>query len=268
MGRVKWWKVQQRLTRPIRQRPLRVVRGPGRGLRVCVGESNLSRVFGGGEPLVEKAFLELLQPGDVVFDIGANIGWFSILAARRVGAGQVLAFEPEVENAALTQRNADRNRLANVTVVAAAVTDRDGWARFLSKSSLKGRLDKDDDATQAARRAAHEQRVKRTVPVPVLSLDRWLEQTQEAAPQLIKIDVEGAEIGALRGMQETLRSAKPTLIIELHGTRDAVLDLLDSFDYEHSAIEVDTPTREAPNWVHVLARPRSLGSESPSFAAS
>jgi hypothetical protein len=72
---------------------------------------------------------------------------------------------------------------------------------------------------------------------------------------LVKIDVEGAEVGVLRGMEQTLRNTRPTLIVELHGTRDEVADQLDSLDYEHSAIERDVPTREAPWWAHVLARP-------------
>jgi hypothetical protein len=58
-------------------------------------------------------------------------------------------------------------------------------------------------------------------------------------------------------MEQTLRKAMPMLIIELHGTRDEVADQLDDSDYEHSAIEVDVPTRQAPWWAHVLARPAS-----------
>jgi len=221
------------------------------------GQSSLARVVGRGEPAVEQAFLELTHPGDVIFDIGANIGWYSLLAARRVGAtGRVVAFEPDVGNAALIQQNAASNRLTNVVVVPAAVSDQDGWATFLDKGSLQGRLDKDDDDAQRERRASQDQKVKGAVPVPVLSLDGWIAQAGLPSPSLIKIDIEGGEIGALRGMQNTLRVTGPTLIIELHGTRDAVLDLLDGFDYEHRPIEVDVPTREAPWWAHVLAQPR------------
>jgi hypothetical protein len=59
----------------------------------------------------------------------------------------------------------------------------------------------------------------------------------------------------LQGMLETLRSAKPVLIVELHGTREEVADFLDGVGYEHSPIEVDVATRQAPWWVHLLARP-------------
>jgi len=260
MARSKLRSAQHRLTRPARRTALPVLKGSGRGLRVRFGESALGRVIGRGEPAVERKLLEIVRPGDVVFDIGANIGWYTLLAGRRVGAaGRVVAFEPDLENAALVQRNAASNRLANVTVIAAAVTDQDGWATFLNRGSLEGRLGGEEDGGQDTSNGARAQRVRGTVPVPVVSLDTWIEQAQQPPPRLIKIDIEGGEIGALRGMEQTLRSAGPTLIIELHGTREAVLDQLDSYGYEHATIERDVPTREAPWWAHVLAWPRATG---------
>jgi len=244
------------VTGPARRSALPVLRGKGRGLRVRFGESALSRTVKTVERDVEETLLGLVSAGDVVYDIGANIGWYSLLAARRVGAsGSVVAFEPDIDNAAFVQRNAATNGLANVTVVPAAVTDHDGWATLLLRGSLMSRIDQDDDEAQARRRAGHEQRIHGRTPVPVLALDTWIAQTGQAAPTVIKIDIEGAEIGALRGMKETLRAARPTLVVELHGTRDAVLDLLDEAGYEHEPIECEGPTRSAPGWAHVLARP-------------
>ena len=240
-----------------RRTPLPVLRGRGRGLRFRFGESNLSRAVRPAEVLVENELLRALGPGDVLYDVGANIGWYTVLGARRVGpTGRVIAFEPGVENAAHVVGNAAINRLSNVTVIAAAVSDQDGWATFLEKGSLQSRLDKADDDAQAKRHAARKHRFHRTVSVPVLTLDRWIAETGQAPPSVIKIDIEGGEIGALRGMEATLAAAGPTLIIELHATRDAVLDLLDGFGYEHEAIDSDGPTRQAPWNAHVLARPR------------
>jgi FkbM family methyltransferase len=248
---------QHRLTRPARNTALPVLRGNGRGLRVRFGESNLSRAARPAEERVENTLIGLLHPGDVVYDIGANIGWYSLLAARCVGpSGRVIAFEPGLANAAYVVGNAETNRLYNVIVVPAAVSDQSGWATFLDIGSLQSRLDKDDDEAQAKRRAGRNAMVHGSLPVPVLALDAWIAEAGQPPPSIVKIDIEGAEIGALRGMGETLRSAGPTLIIELHGTRDAVLDLLDGYDYEHEAIEFDGPTRQAPWDAHVLARPR------------
>lgn len=216
-----------------------VVLGNGRGLRVCTGPSTLLRLVSSIEGEVESALLDLLHPGATVFDIGANIGWFSLLAARRVGpAGRVIAFEPSIPNAAMAKRNAAVNHLQNLTVVPAAVGDRDGWASFSADSSLKGKVTDDGE-----------------VIVPILSLDSWLVETGEAPPDVLKIDVESAEASVLRGMSETMRAAKLTLIIELHGTNDEVADLLDAAGYTHHPIDHAAPTRDAPWWVHVLARP-------------
>jgi FkbM family methyltransferase len=232
-----------------------VLRGSGRGLRVRVGES-IIRVAARGEPQVEKAYLELLRPGDVVYDVGANIGWYSLLAARTVGAsGSVLAFEPSLENALLAQQNAAVNGFANMTVVPAALTDREGWMSFVQKGSLEGRLESGGGETEGEHPARGRARLEGRTLVPVTTLDAWLEQTGQPPPNVVKIDVEGAEAGVLRGMKLTLASAMPTLIIELHGTREAVAEQLDGAGYRHSVIERDVPTREAPSWAHVLAVP-------------
>lgn len=231
--------------------------GAGRGLRVRFGESSLIRIFRTLEGRVESAILSELGPGDVFYDVGANVGWFSLLAARAVGpGGRVLAFEPSFANAALVQENAAVNRLDNVTVVCAALTDADGWLTFLDKGNLQGRLDKDDFAAQAEFRAGRNLKIQARVPVPVARLDSWLEQTGEPPPGLVKIDVEGAELGVLRGMAETLRSAGPTLVIELHRTQREVADFLDEAGYEHTPIEhPGRATRDVPPLCHILARP-------------
>jgi FkbM family methyltransferase len=245
------------LTAPARRVAIPVLNGPGRGLRVRFGETDISRAVGPLEAEAEDAFLGLLRPGDVVYDIGANIGWYSLLAARCVGsAGHVVAFEPRLENAACVQRNAATNRFANLTVVPAAVSDRDGWATFLDKGSLRSRLDTDGAAPGGNKRGPREPQTRAETVVPVLTLDSWIAQANQSQPNVIKMDVEGAEISALPGMSETLRSAMPTLIIELHGTGEAVADLLDGLNYEHRLIGSDTATRDARWRGHVLARPR------------
>jgi FkbM family methyltransferase len=253
-------RAQHQLTGPVRRMALPVLRGSGRGLRVRFDESALTRAVATLEADVESTFLANLHAGDVVYDVGANIGWYSLLAGRAVGpSGQVFAFEPSVHNAALVAQNAASNRLGNVSVIPAALTDRDGWMTFLDKGSLQGRLDKDDFDLQAQRRAQRDQKVQGRSLVPVSSLDSWLAQTDQRPPSLVKIDVEGAEVGVLRGMEQTLEDSGPTLIIELHSTNAQVADVLDAVGYRHAPIEVPEPTREAPYWAHVLARPSSAG---------
>ena len=230
--------------------------GSGRGLRVRFGESTLIRAFKTVEGRVEKAILGELGPGRVFYDVGANIGWYSLLAARAVGPvrpGAGLRALADQRRSGRAQRRGQRPR--NVTVVCAGLTDEDGWLTFLDKGNLQGRLDKDDFDAQAQWRAKRDQRVHGRTPVPVAKLDTWLEQTGEPAPDVVKIDVEGAELGVLRGMSGTLARSGPTLVIELHRTNAEVADFLDSVGYEHATIEFAVPTREAPPLAHVLARP-------------
>jgi FkbM family methyltransferase len=83
------------------------------------------------EPYTVRVLRAAVEPGDVLFDVGANIGFFSTLFSRWVGAeGHVLAVEPEPENLNLLRRNLERNRCGNVTICAAAVGASKGIAQF------------------------------------------------------------------------------------------------------------------------------------------
>jgi FkbM family methyltransferase len=239
------------LISPLRTRHSPVLRGNGRGLRVKVGTS-AQVLTGGNEPRIENALLAALNEGDVFYDVGGNIGWYSLLAYRKTKR-PVVAFEPNVENAAILRGNARVNDTP-ITVVPAAVSDLDGWAAFQDRGSLEGRLEKADTPQQAARRAKRGEHHNGTMPVPVVTLDGWV--AENPSPAMVKIDVEGGEVGVLRGMVGLLAANGPTLLIELHGTQSEVADFLDAHDYEHAPVETDVPTREAPWWVHVLARPK------------
>jgi FkbM family methyltransferase len=235
---------------------LPVLTGNGRGLRVRAGDSTI-RILSRGEPKVEATFLDLLGPGDVVYDLGANIGWYSMLAARAVGpTGKVFAFEPSVQNAGLADANARQNGFDNVMVIPAAVTDENGWMTFQNRGSLMSRIVKEDSVAQAERRAKREGKVKRETVVPITQLDAWIQATGQPSPDVVKIDVEGAEAGVLRGMKQTLALAQPRLIVELHGTRREIIELLDSLEYEHVDVGQDASAAGSSAPTHLLARPR------------
>jgi FkbM family methyltransferase len=249
--------LQHLLTRPLRRSAVPVLGGNGRGLRVTVGESVI-RLTTRGERKIEDVVLGMLSPGDVFYDVGANIGWYSLLAARRVGpAGRVVAFEPNIDNAYRVRRNALVNGFEQITVVPAAVTDTDGWLTFLLKGSCESRLEKDDTSEQAARRARREQPLEGRTTVPAVTLDTLVSQAGLPPPSVVKIDVEGAEVGVLRGMRAVLRDAAPSLLIELHATGAEVADALDESGYAHSAVHPEGATRDAPYWAYVLAHPPS-----------
>ncbi|HEX6372114.1 MAG TPA: FkbM family methyltransferase [Longimicrobium sp.] len=148
-----------------------------------------------------RLFEQLLRPGGVVLDVGANVGYYTLLASVLVGeGGAVHAFEPEPRNAGFLRRHVQINRLRNVTVQQAAVSDRAGTARFtFGTGSGTGHL-----ADAGA------------LEVRTLRLDDYCAQ-HAPAPAAIKIDVEGAEMSVLHGARETLARLRPVIFLSTHG---------------------------------------------------
>jgi FkbM family methyltransferase len=155
------------------------------------------------EPYQTRLALEAVRPGDRVLDLGANLGYYTLLLARRVGpAGRVYAVEPDPGNLALLRANVARHGYANVTVVDKAASDRAGPARLYKSGDNQGdhRLYEGDEA-------------RPSVAVEAVRLDDVL---PGAAPlALVKMDVQGAEGRALAGMRDLLeRSPGVRLLLE------------------------------------------------------
>ncbi len=158
---------------------------------------------GGYEPFVTWALQELLTEGSTFVDVGANIGYFTLLAARRVGPkGRVLAFEPMAPNHALLTKSVQLNGFQNVELFPVALGDADGVARFgLPDRANSGSFTLLND--RAWKKSVYE--------VPIRRLDDIAGDRQV---DVIKMDVEGAEGLALRGMLQTLRRCRPVLLME------------------------------------------------------
>src|SRR5687767_9780556 len=105
--------------------------GLGAGTRFDATGRNPGFLFGTTDPLEQDALAHYLGPGGVFYDIGANLGFFCVLAARVVGStGHVYAFEPHPEFARRVKKNADLNGFENVSVIQAAVADHSGRQRL------------------------------------------------------------------------------------------------------------------------------------------
>lgn len=163
---------------------------------------------------LQQAIQAWAQPGMVAYDVGANIGYVSLLLAKRVGeTGKVFSFEPLPGNQERLQKNIGLNPNANVTVIPKAVADKAEETTFLIHAS--GGMGKLQGS--AGKNAGFETKIK----VETVSLDDFVYKEKHAAPNIVKIDIEGGEVLAFKGMLRLLKEAKPILLIELHGREAA-----------------------------------------------
>jgi FkbM family methyltransferase len=207
---------------PLRAIPPRlcvpILQGPARGLWWRVGAGDHGCWLGSYELDAQLACCRILRTGDEACDVGANAGFFSLLMSRQVGPlGAITAFEPVASNVVELRHTLARNGVANVSVVSAAVADHTGTARFTrGASGFAGRLHNQGDQV-----------------VPTMALDDAY-RGDARAPRLIKIDVEGAGAGVVRGARRLLMRRLSTLLFELHGDHElrAVERELDAVDYQ------------------------------------
>jgi FkbM family methyltransferase len=162
---------------------------------------NLS-IFKTFEPFETNFFKNHIKPGDVVLDIGANIGYYSILFSRLVGdSGKVFAFEPDKENFSILTRNIASNKATNLVAEAAAVAAEPGSLK-LYHSSDKGdqRIYDPGDG-------------RMFYTVPAMTMDNYFQSKPTGQVQWIKMDIQGAEGYALEGMQNLIRQNKHVSIV-------------------------------------------------------
>jgi FkbM family methyltransferase len=150
-----------------------------------------------------------LRPGDVVYDVGSNIGICSVFAARKVGgAGQLLAFEPAMETYANLIDNMQLNGLTNARTYRVALADYSGEAGLFTGDDLLF-------SSLVTSRNGQE----RSQSVRVVQGDRFREEENLPAPDVVMIDVEGFEKGVMSGLRQTLSDSKCRAVIaEVHPT--------------------------------------------------
>ncbi len=162
-----------------------------------------SLALGSFEETEVDMFREKLETGMTVIDIGANIGYYTIIAGKRIGVnGKVFAFEPEENNFSLLTRNISLNKLNNVAIFKIALADKTGEKSLYLDDNNRGHHSLSSQKPETEKR----------VMVMTDTLDNILEKSGSLRVDLIKMDIEGAEFLALEGMAKTLAS-NPELII-------------------------------------------------------
>jgi FkbM family methyltransferase len=214
-----------------------ILQGRLRGKKWIVG-AHLHRCWlGSYECEMQTHVAREMKSGGVFYDVGANVGFYSLLAAVLIDPGQVYAFEPLPANLAYLQKHLELNGIHNVSVFELAISDAPGTAFFeVEQTRAMGRL-----GTGGSLR------------VQTATLDALLRTEQIAPPDCIKMDVEGGEFRALLGARECFARHRPKLFLATHGrdVHDDCCRLLASWEYECQYV-----ARESEERAELFAYPR------------
>ena len=212
IGRISHYLVRRAL--PVDTRvSVQVRSGLGTGLVLLVDPRYEAHYAAG---LYENTLLECLashlRRGGVLYDVGAHVGFVTLVGARLVGTeGKVFAFEADPENSSRILGHARTNSLPQIEVIRSAV-----WSECKTLSFHRA-SDASSRNTGAVVQSAENSNDRDLISIPAVTLDRFAQEHH--APDLVKIDVEGAEGEVLRGAETVFRDSKPVLICEVHNSR-------------------------------------------------
>lgn len=190
------------------------------------GLKHLKRDVAAIDPLLTWFAKEFVRVGSAVWDVGANLGLFTLMAAGLAGpTGQIVAVEADAWLVETVRRSVRRNHgLAPVSVVAAAAADVSGISRFEIARTSRA------TSHLAGGSSSQTGGIRETQYVPTLTLDCLLEHF--TPPSVVKIDVERSEARVLRGAELILRQARPVLLVEVGSeVANEVADILGAADY-------------------------------------
>lgn len=228
---------------------------PGNGSIAFKADTMLGRILwteGAFEQGELEATVRLAQPGTWAFDVGANVGLFTVVMSRAVGpTGRVVAIEPVANTVRQLRQNLERNKCINVDIVQGAAAAASGNVPLYLT---------DDPALHAAGGepiAGHP--TLRETTASAYTLDELWTAAGRPAVSLVKVDVEGAEHEVLRGAATMIESCRPALIVEVNGPRHAARAAALIHDYQV------VPMRGFETWNHLLM-PRRATTGSPANA--
>lgn len=203
---------------------LPILQGKLRGKKWIIGSWVFGYWFGTYELEKQKLFEKIVKEGDIVYDIGAHVGFYTLLASELVGErGKVFAFEPLPRNLYFFKKHTVLNSCSNIEIIEAAVSDKEGRVSFSEgESSFTGKLNE-------------EGRLK----VISITLDDLLKEGKILPPNIIKIDVEGAEYQVLKGAFDILKKYKPALILSIHNVESFTncISFLEGLNYQLESID-------------------------------
>ena len=227
-----------------------ILGGVGKGLKFNATGGFSGLILGTLELDEQQHLADSLSEGDVFYDIGANIGFYSTIAARICGGnGYVYAFEPVKESADSARRNAKLNDFNNVEVLEIAISDEIGQVKFsVGDSSVCNHIKKTGEGANS----------DLELVIPCSTIDNLITEKKLRPPSVIMIDIEGSEFHAICGMRETLKKYHPTIIMEVHWLieefRQTYEEILQPLGYSVRTLD-GSPLPTEPVRYHVIFTP-------------
>jgi FkbM family methyltransferase len=202
--------------------------GALQGYRMSVDwERFRSFVYGTWEPNVVQAVTSAVKPGMRIVDVGAHIGYYTLLFAKFAGpSGHVVSFEPSVANFALLKKNVELNHLPNVQLFHEAVYSRTGDLT----------INVPEDVHNSGNASICHLERSKPLQVKAITLDSFC-ASSNFCPDFLKMDVEGSEYDVLLGGREVIAQSRPKMLVELHhfdgnAALNPVPDLLRKWAYD------------------------------------
>lgn len=206
--------------------------GPMAGMKFKFSDNTgFAALYSGNEKANQRVYAELVRPGDVVIDAGANWGVHALYLAKLVGKeGRVHAFEPHPEVVEELRWHVEANELSQVTIHQCGLFSSTGSINFALGHQAK---------TSHITQTGQDNTGLRLVEVKSDTLDAVVRSQSIPKIRLIKVDVEGAESELLKGAVETIKRDRPYLVVELHTPEQdlAVAAFLTSLNYKISRLE-------------------------------
>jgi FkbM family methyltransferase len=217
---------------------LPILQGPLKGKKWIKGSSINGCLLGTYELEKRVLFSKYVKPGFVVYDVGANVGYYSLLDSVLTGMeGKVFSFEPLPENISYLKKHIELNKIENISVVENAVSNEVTNLRFIATDN------------RSMSHISNEGEIE----IETTSLDEFIKDGNPL-PDLIKMDIEGAEYDALLGAKEILKSVKPVIFLATHSNelRAKCIKLLIENGYTITPID-NKPVEESDEFVCVCS---------------
>jgi FkbM family methyltransferase len=200
-----------------------ILKGPLRGKKWINSSHNKSIWFGLYERSQTAYFIDRIKSKKVFWDLGAHVGYYTLQFCKLNPGGSVFAFEPLERNVLYFEKHMQLNNIKGYKIFKVAVSNAEGTLRFAKgTASVAGKLSSEGETE-----------------VEVIKLSSWYENGKISPPEVIKMDIEGAEINVLHDLKGILINRKPILFLSTHGqlVHDDCISLLEEIGYKVTPLD-------------------------------